>query len=429
MKTATKHSSADHQSATPQTLTPTAARRTARNGFKLGRTAAMAVLAALFALFAAPTAHALTWDITSGDGSTITDGSGDWNTTPGNLVWNNAGADPNEIWSQNSPAIFGSGTDGTADQWTVTLGEAITAASTTFNNTGYKITANTLTPGVITIATGKTNTIDSTLSFANKTHVINGTLNLSGGNTGGLGGGQIWNGPGTVNIIAGTYTINNQRFNVAAWNQTGGTVNLAGTSSSASWIGYPGAARNANMTVSGGSFNLNGTSQANLGIGRALTAYTATMTVKTGGTVNFGTTGDGNLFINSNGGTTSTSKLDVQGGDLTVGTGATANKIALFQGGAGASKNAIMTQSGGNVTANSIVFGYGSGTWSSSATAQLQLAPGTPVPTPNCSSAAAISTSVTRASRAARTRAPSQPPCSFWAARSVPIRTGPLRWT
>ncbi|MCU0785472.1 MAG: hypothetical protein MUF81_15765, partial [Verrucomicrobia bacterium] len=106
----------------------------ARNRFKFRPAAALAVLAALLALWAAPSAHALTWDTVSGDNPTITDGSGNWNTTAGNLVWNN-GADPNEIWSQNSAAIFGSGTDGTVDQWTVTLGEAITAASTTFNNT------------------------------------------------------------------------------------------------------------------------------------------------------------------------------------------------------------------------------------------------------------------------------------------------------
>ena len=60
------------------------------------------LVAAISLLLTAPSAFAaaLTWDTTSGDGATITPGIGNWNTTAGNLVWNNAGANPNVIWSQ-----------------------------------------------------------------------------------------------------------------------------------------------------------------------------------------------------------------------------------------------------------------------------------------------------------------------------------------
>ena len=47
-------------------------------------------------------AAALTWDITPGDGATITDGSGTWTTGAGN--WNTAGTDAN--WANGDTAVF-----------------------------------------------------------------------------------------------------------------------------------------------------------------------------------------------------------------------------------------------------------------------------------------------------------------------------------
>lgn len=60
--------------------------------------AAIAMLASVQSLQAA----SLTWDTNSGDGSTITVGVGTWDLTAGNLVWNNAGANPNLAWTQTT---------------------------------------------------------------------------------------------------------------------------------------------------------------------------------------------------------------------------------------------------------------------------------------------------------------------------------------
>jgi hypothetical protein len=87
-------------------------------------------------------AAALTWDITAGDGTTITAGSGNWNTTAGNTVWNSAGT--NVIWSQTSTtdgsnsATF-AGADGTLNQYVITLAAQMAAESITFSNSGYQI--------------------------------------------------------------------------------------------------------------------------------------------------------------------------------------------------------------------------------------------------------------------------------------------------
>ena len=344
------------------------------------RASIASALAALLALCAAPTAQALTWDKNSGDGAVITDGSGNWNTTAGNLVWNNAGANPNLIWSQTSgtvgtqAAVFGSGTDGTVDLWTVTLGAAMADTTLTFNNTGYKITGSTLTTGAITVASGKTATINSMLSLTtNNTHNIKGTLNLTGGCSGGSN--ILWNDVGTVNLSTGTYALSNTRFDLPVWNQTGGTLNLTSSGASGSWIGYQNTVRNVNMTVSGGSFNVNGSAGAYLGIGRTWSGANATLTVKTGGTVNFGNTQEGSLVLNQDG-TANTAKLDVQGGTFTVGTTAAASALNFFPNGAAASKNAMMSQSGGTSTINGIAFGGALGTYDSGSLATLQLSGG-----------------------------------------------------
>jgi autotransporter-associated beta strand protein len=329
---------------------------------------------ALVALLAAQSASALTWDITD-NGATIEPGSGVWDLSATN--WNGT---PNVPWDQTdetSPtqsAVF-AGADAAVDSYVVTLGSQMAATALTFSNTGYQLTGSTVyLTGIITVAAGKTATVNSSLSWASgaRTHGINGTLNLGGG---GSMSNHQWNGAGTLNLTAGTYTHSNQRYNAASTNQTGGIVNLTGSSSNGSWIGYQGTARSVNYTISGGTFNLNGTAGAYLGLGRAWSGFNSTLTVQTGGTVNFGTTSSGNLVISQDG-TANTAKLDVQGGDLTVGTGDAANKITLFNGSAGASKNAVMTQSGGNVTANGIQFGGASGTIDPTALATLQLSSG-----------------------------------------------------
>ncbi len=335
------------------------------------------------------------WDAgNTANGATIDPASGNWNTTAGNIVWNGAGV--NRIWAQDGTtsashaAIFG-GSDGTVDSYVVTLASQMAALSLTFNNTGYKLTGSTnwVAPAsggatIITVATNKTATINSALNSrtsSEQTVVINsgGTLNL-GGNISSFrsifGGTTAANGAGTLKITGGTSTLQNPRFNVATMNQTGGSVSLGGSSGSGNWIGYN-AAKNVSYTISGGSLNVNGTSGAYLSIGRTMSANNVTLTVQNGGTVNIGNTGDGSLNINGHEGSSPTAKLDVQGGDLTVGTGNATNVLAFFPAAAGAGKNALMTQSGGTVTANGIQFGGAAGSYDASALATLQLSGGT----------------------------------------------------
>ena len=105
----------------------------------------------MFLTWSLPASHAatLTWDTATGDGATVTAGSGSWNLTAGNTVWNNAGT--NVIWSQtaindaSNAAVFG-GADGTLNQYVVTIGTGATMAaeSVAFSNSGYQITGGSL---------------------------------------------------------------------------------------------------------------------------------------------------------------------------------------------------------------------------------------------------------------------------------------------
>ena len=137
----------------------------------------------------------LTWDTFAGDGTTITAGSGAWDTS--STAWNDAGSDV--AWSQTS-ATSGSntatfaGADGTVDQYLVNLGEAVAAQSITFNNSGNRIAGSTLAltngaaNGAITVAAGKTATINSILRYNHNvatpaTINAGSVLNLGGGTT------------------------------------------------------------------------------------------------------------------------------------------------------------------------------------------------------------------------------------------------------
>jgi len=368
--------------------------------FRLAQAAVLALLAALLA-FAIPAAHALTWDAgNTNNAATIDDASGNWNTTAGNLVWNNGTG--NIVWSQTSAtvgsqsAVFGSGADGTVDQWTVTLDAPMAATNLTFNNTGYKITNSVLqvatsatVNGAITVASNKTATIFSTIGYANNAGApitINsgGTLYLRGG----AGNSQYnFTGAGTVNMTAGTYTANIGKVNVPTFNQSGGTFNIT-PGVLAGGNGYSigqAAGQSVNYTVSGtGTLTVNGNASTAtvlnsfLALGRAAgnTAYQNTLTVQTGATVNIGTTASraGELRIAYD--TNSSGRLDVQGGTVTVGTGSTANKIYFFKAGSGAGYTATMTQSGGTVTANGIQFCEVPATLDPTSSATLQLSGG-----------------------------------------------------
>ena len=342
----------------------------------------------------------LTWDITSGDNPTITAGTGSWNNTGTNLVWNN-NANPNVAWTQTSAtaatnaAVF-AGTDGTLDQYVVTLSGTVNAQSVTFNGSGYSLTGGTFilkptstTNGPITVAADKTATINSAISYASNARA---DITVNSGATLNLGGGASnsqyrFAGAGTVNMTAGTYSSNVGTVNVATFNQTGGTYNMTlPAGPDGYFIGFN-AGQSVTYTMSGSSIinaNANADPSVNsvFAIGRAAgnTVYQNTLNVQGSANLNVGNSGakSGEIHIaydaNANG------TLNVSSGAVTVGnsTGKPDNKIYFFKAGSGAGYTAAMTQSGGTVTANGIQFGGSTGatTYNATSAANLTLSGG-----------------------------------------------------
>ena len=138
----------------------------------------------------------LTWDIASGDGGTITDGSGywthgggNWNDGSGNVSWNNAAVDN---------AIIGSG--GTAG--TLTLGSSITAGTLNFGVASGSYTINI--PGLSLAVNGisGSGTINNSIG--------NGTLTVGNGNASSSFGGTLTDSSGTLSLFktgSGTFTL------------------------------------------------------------------------------------------------------------------------------------------------------------------------------------------------------------------------------
>jgi autotransporter-associated beta strand protein len=328
---------------------------------------------------AAPALHAapLTWQTTTGD----------WDLAATN--WTGGVA-----WTQTSTsdadneAIF-AGTDGALDAYVVTIGATTMAAEKiTFDNSGYLITGGTLalrptttTNGSITVAAGKTATINSAISYSNNAAT---TITSNTGSVLNLGGGAsnaqyTFTGDGTVNMTSGSYQANTGSVNVATFNQTGGTFNPNQGSTVAYNIGNN-AGRDVNYTISSAGIlnsnaNSNTITDARMVIGFTTGTNTATLTVKTGGTVNVGT-GDRAGQLRLGGNSDSNGVLDVQGGALTVGTGKPLNKLYFYVAGADASRSATMTQSGGTVTAGGIQFGGSVGTYDPTSSASLSLSGG-----------------------------------------------------
>jgi autotransporter-associated beta strand protein len=147
----------------------------------------------------------LTWDIVTGNGASITDGSGTWSTFfIGFNTWNNGAG--NQNWSNAIPdsAIFGAG----GPAGTVTLGAlAPDVANITFNAVSsgtYNITGSaTLDTSASVITTNANGIISAPIAGTTITKTGAATLTLSNGNT------FI----GTLTVQAGTLSvpiINNQ---------------------------------------------------------------------------------------------------------------------------------------------------------------------------------------------------------------------------
>ena len=332
--------------------------------------------------------YPLVWDANTGTGA-AQDGGGTWADNAGN--WHNPSTGANNLkWSNGNldSAIFGAGRDGS---YVVTLSGTVQAGGgITFANSGYTLSgaALLLHDGTnntsVSVAENKTAGISSAITYQhNKPATITvdqgAVLNLHGGASNSQ---YNFNGYGTVNMIAGTYTANVGSISATTLNQSGGVFNITPGNN----VGYnvSSNSRNVNFTLTGGTLTLNGNnttptvSNAFLGIGNGTgISNTSTMTVKDGATVNVGTTSSrsGEIRIVNN--PESNGTLDIQGGSVTIGTGNAANKIYFFKEGAvDAPYLAQMSQSGGTVTANGIQFGSDTGLYDPASSAVMELSGG-----------------------------------------------------
>ena len=362
------------------------------------------LVAAISLTLTAPSAFAapLTWDAgDTGNGSAIDAAGGNWNTTALNIVWNNAVS--NEIWSQTSTtdgsnaAIF-AGTDGTLNQYGVTLDSQMAAESVAFNSSGYQLTGSPLaliltptvgsalgTNGSITVAAGKTATISSQIIYDNNRVA---TISVGAGGILNLGGGAAnsqynFSGAGTVNMTAGNYAANVGSVAAATFNQTGGVFTI--TPGNSTNYSITSNSQNVAYNLSAGTLSVNGNAttatvnNAAFGIGNGTGILnTSALNVSGTGIINVGTTASrsGEIRIGNN--TASNGTLNVTGGTVTVGTGSPANQIYFFKAGSGAGFTAAMTQSAGTVTANGIQFGGSTGltTYNATSAANLTLTGG-----------------------------------------------------
>jgi autotransporter-associated beta strand protein len=333
--------------------------------------------------------YALTWDANAATAG-AQDGGGTWAENGGNWRIAATGA-ANQKWKNTNldSAVFGAGVDG---NYAVNLSGVVqVGGGITFANSGYRLGGGAphLHDGTnnspISVAEGKSATINSTITYL---HNKRADITVDPGAVLNLGGGAsnsqyAFNGDGTVNLTAGTYTANFGSVASATFNQTGGIFDI--TPANNGGYSISSNSRSLTFSISGGTLTVNGnasTATVNnsfLAIGNGTGASnTSTMIVKSGATVNVGTTASRSGEIRIANTPQSNGALDVQGGTLTVGTGSAANKIYFFKAGTiDAPYFAGMSQSGGTVTANGIQFGGDSGTYHSASSAALRLSGGT----------------------------------------------------
>ena len=186
-------------------------------------------IAVFAALMLAPTGQAVTytWDVTPGDGATITDGTGTWSV--GTPNWNVGGVDQN--WADANDAIFGGGASGTAGA--VTVGGTVVPTSLTFNQPfagNYTLNGGTISLGAaatdITDNAVGTTTINSNISLTDNqvwTTGLGATLAV-GGNIN--DGGSIWVNRTLEKQGVGTLRLTGSANVFGALKATAGTLDL-----------------------------------------------------------------------------------------------------------------------------------------------------------------------------------------------------------
>lgn len=302
-------------------------------------------------------ASSLTWDAdgTAGGG---TGGTGTWSTSA--ALWNKSGTMVSWVNANSDIAIFG-GTAGT-----VTLGEAITAGGLTFNSDGYTLAGNgnTLTlGGSVTVTTAnQLALIQANLALAAAT-TFTGAGNLtfdSGYNITGGGFGVSKTGAGTLNIkgtitdaatltisggttnLSGSYTRATYS-NAAGLSVTSGTLNVTGTlgSSAANPLGQTAFSGGSTTNFSGTAY-LSGSS-ATFRVGEGTSA---TVNV-TAGTLTIGTSSGG--FVLGRSSTSGSGYMNISGGIVTVASSSNVIRIGAGYSDTESSGASIMTLSGTGV--------------------------------------------------------------------------------
>jgi autotransporter-associated beta strand protein len=264
------------------------------------------------------------WDITQGDGATITAGSGIWLT--GGPNWNTGAAD--STWVAGDTASFQAADDLgnhlVAVGGPITTGQAVPAI--TLSNSGFTLqatAAQTITMGSATsdcslsVAAGKTATIGDNLTIRKGSNA--GIAALVGGGTLNLGSG-VPNG-GAVLQNSGTSTSFEMRNGTILDIKTGGLLSCARSIVVGSTVADTNIHR---LKISGGTALLANSSAvaANIVIGNTTTGQTSTAILDiTGGELNSQTTDGSVRFGPATAGnsTNCTATLNLDGGTLTIG--------------------------------------------------------------------------------------------------------------
>jgi autotransporter-associated beta strand protein len=264
------------------------------------------------------------WDITQGDGVTITAGSGTWLT--GGPNWNTGSAD--STWAAGDTATFQAAND--LGNHVVTVGGAITTGQSvpaiTLSNSGFTLQATSaqiVTMGSATsdcsfsVAAGKTVTVGDNLTIRKGSTA--GIVALVGGGTLNVGSG-LPNG-GAVLQNSGTSTSFEMRNGTTLDLKTGGLLSCARSIVVGSTVADTNTHR---LKVSGGTALLTNSSAvaANIVIGNNTSGQTSTAVIDmTAGELNSQTT-DGSVRFgpaSAGNGTNCTATVNLDGGILTVG--------------------------------------------------------------------------------------------------------------
>ena len=301
---------------------------------------AFSVTIALLALTPLLQAANLTWDITSGDGGNISNGSGNWVNLGGN--WNNGTTDA--TWNNANPdnATFGNGTNSSAPYVTtcvVTLTGGITVGNITFTNWNS--------------GTSGTTNIQYEIAGGANTLTLSGTPTITTRSDGMLStyiaGGFIKTGAGTLRIhtnnttYAAGITVNEGVLQVGNADTQGdlgsSVITLAGSGSFA-------VRKNGNFTIHN---TITGTSSGTVLFEPVSTGLPNAFTIANANTYNAATA----LTPNGSAGRKGILKLGISNGlptntDFTLGYSGTTNQMTFDLAGYNQTIGSLADSGGGN---------------------------------------------------------------------------------